>query len=157
MKFNLTNSKKLFKFIIATASTSILVTLASCKTVYLNGNHLDDNQVLWLKNSKPYKAEIIAKVGPASVVDNSTEYYISTRVETFKITPGKIVASRVVAVKFDSSGKTQLVEVYNDTFNNLNPVALSTEALGDKNNLLKEYASNFWRFNKSNKKNKTMP
>ena len=132
-------------------TAALLLSLGACAPSYRNHGYVPPQDELdQIALGVDTRASIEETMGtPASggVLDDSSIYYVRSRVRTFALRESQVVAREVVAISFDSAGVAQNVERFGLEDGQVVPLArrVTSSGVSDKT-FIRQLLGNIGRF-----------
>jgi outer membrane protein assembly factor BamE (lipoprotein component of BamABCDE complex) len=134
----------------------ILFLLASCTTIQITGQYLDDRDLESLRLSQTNKQEVTQILGSPTFIaeqNSNTWYYVGRSLKTGPLSKPKLVQQKLVQLSFDSNHR--LIDVktkIDDDDKILSFDQESTFTHGKSGSALQHFIKNFGRFNSKREK-----
>ena len=127
--------------------------LASCKSMVVRGQYVDDKTIENINSGKFNKEEISEMIGTPTYVpeyNDDTWYYLQRSMSSRAWFEPRVDEQRIVKISFDSQNVVKEAVLIKDSQNeNLSLQAQSTESRGSEQNGLQKFVKNVGRFNKT--------
>lgn len=130
-----------------------LLTLASCQTIDVRGQYVDEAAIAQLESKKMTKAEVVELIGTPTMVPTYSQnswYYIQRALSRRAWFQPKVIEQKIVKVTFGANDAVEEVQVLSNMNNeDVKVVSEYTKTYGTELNGVQKFVKNIGRFNKT--------
>lgn len=134
-------------------SILILLNLASCQTIDVRGQYVDESAIAQLESKKMTKAEVVELIGTPTMIPTYSQnswYYIQRALSRRAWFQPKVIEQKIVKITFGANDAVEEVQVLSNMNNeDVKVISEYTKTYGTELNGVQKFVKNIGRFNKT--------